>query len=192
LAKLNLAVKSLSGKIVCMGTWDATDALDEIVDEVRVWLPDVDVAGLPITGRILRLARYLEARREAELERFGLSSGDFDLLATVRRRATAEPIKIRDLQRSMMLSSGGTTKRLDRLEAVGLIDRRPDPNDRRGTLVALTPAGVDLIDRAAPVVVMNEAELVKTAIGSARDRAVVEAGLRRMLVDEEAVARAAP
>jgi DNA-binding MarR family transcriptional regulator len=175
-----------------MGTRDRTDALDEIVDEVRAWLPNSDVAGLPITGRILRLARYLEARREAELERFGLTSGDFDLLATVRRRATAEPIKIRDLQRSMMLSSGGTTKRLDRLEAVGLIDRRPDPNDRRGTLVALTPAGVDLIDRAAPVVVMTETELVKAAIGSTRDRAVVEAGLRRMLVAEEAVEQAAP
>lgn len=169
-----------------------TDALDGIVAEVREWLPDSDVLGLPITGRIMRLARYLEARREAELGRFGLSSGDFDLLATVRRRATAEPIKIRDLQRSMMLSSGGTTKRLDRLEAVGLIDRRPDPNDRRGTLIALTEAGVDLIDRAAPAIVAAETDLVQAAIGSTRERSAVEAGLRRLLVAEESLGHAAP
>ena len=74
--------------------------MDEIVDEVRGWLPDLDVSGLPITGRILRLARYLEAGREAQLAQFGLTLADFDLLATLRRRAASEPIKIRDLQLS--------------------------------------------------------------------------------------------
>ncbi|MEZ5227775.1 MAG: hypothetical protein R2710_14210 [Acidimicrobiales bacterium] len=63
--------------------------MDEVVEEVRRWLPDLDVAGLPITGRILRLARYLEAGREAELAQFGLTLGDFDMLATLRRRAAA-------------------------------------------------------------------------------------------------------
>ena len=63
--------------------------MDEIVEEVREWLPDVAVDGLPIVGRILRLARYLEAGRERELAAFGLTVGDFDLLATMRRRAAA-------------------------------------------------------------------------------------------------------
>ncbi len=47
-----------------------------------------------------------------------------------------------------MLSSGGITKRLDRLGEAGLVERRPDPNDRRGALVRLTRKGRVVIDRA--------------------------------------------
>jgi DNA-binding MarR family transcriptional regulator len=164
--------------------------MDEIVEEVRAWLPDGEVAGLAITGRVLRLARYLEAGREDELEPFGLTVGDFDMLATMRRRAEGEPIKIRDLQRSLMLSSGGTTKRLDRLEAAGLLERHPDPNDRRGTLVALSSKGLDLINEVVPVVIRHEAALVSAAIGSQRNRAALEDGLRQMLIAQEAIADA--
>jgi DNA-binding MarR family transcriptional regulator len=166
--------------------------MDEIVDEVRAWLPDLEVTGLPITGRILRLARYLEAERERELARFGLTVGDFDMLATMRRRAVDDPIKIKDLQQSLMLSSGGTTKRLDRLESAGLIQRRPDPADRRGTLVALTGPGLDLINRAVPAITRHETALVSDAIASARNRGLVEDGLRHMLVAQEAASGEAP
>jgi DNA-binding MarR family transcriptional regulator len=169
-----------------------TDAVDEIVEEVRAWLPDLEVIGLPITGRILRLARYLAAGREAELAQFGLTLGDFDMLATVRRRVADDPIKIRDLQRSLMLSSGGTTKRLDRLEAAGLIERRPDPNDRRGTLIKLTSEGLGLINEAVPAITRYESALVGGAIGSQRNRVATEDGLRQMLVVQEATAVETP
>jgi DNA-binding MarR family transcriptional regulator len=132
----------------------------------------------------------LEAGREDELEPFGLTVGDFDMLATMRRRAEGEPIKIRDLQRSLMLSSGGTTKRLDRLEAAGLLERHPDPNDRRGTLVALSSKGLDLINEVVPVVIRHEAALLSAAIGSQRNRAALEDGLRQMLIAQEAIADA--
>ena len=169
-----------------------TDAVDEIVDEVRAWLPDIEVAGLPITGRILRLARYLEAGREAELARFGLTLGDFDLMATLRRRAVDDPIKIRDLQRSLMLSSGGMTKRLDRLEAAALIERHADPNDRRGTLISLTAAGLGLIDEAVPAITRYETAVVTSAVASASGRRALEAGLRQLLVAQEAVSSETP
>ncbi len=171
-----------------MNVKSETDAVDEIVEEVREWLPDVDVAGLAVTGRILRLARHLETGRERALAPFGLTIGDFDMLATMRRRATGEPIKIRDLQRSLMLSSGGTTKRLDRLEHAGLIQRHPDPNDRRGTLITLSAKGLDLISQAVPVVLRHESALVSEAIGPQRNRSAVEDGLRRMLIAQEAAA----
>jgi DNA-binding MarR family transcriptional regulator len=166
-----------------------TDAIDEIVDDVhRIW-PELDVIGLPITGRILRLCRFLESRREEQLAPFGLTLGDFDMLATMRRRAADQPVNIRDLQRSLMLSSGGTTKRLDRLETAGLIQRLPDPNDRRGVLVALSPAGRSAIDEAIPAMTRFETALVEHAIDSSAARAAVEDGLRRLMLAQEAAGR---
>ena len=161
------------------------DAMDVIVDEVREWLPEVEVTGLSVTGRILRLARDLESLREETLRPFELTVGDYDMLATLRRRAAEGSMKIRDLQRSSMLSSGGTTKRLDRLEGAGLIERHPDPDDRRGTLITLSSRGLELISEAVPAVIGREPALVREAIGSNRRRETVEDGLRQMLLAVE-------
>jgi DNA-binding MarR family transcriptional regulator len=59
-----------------------------------------------------------------------------------------------------MLSSGGMTKRLDRLAEAGLIERRPDPNDRRGVLVRLTDHGKATVDTLLPVHLGNEQQLL--------------------------------
>ena len=107
------------------------------------------------------------------------------MLATMRRRAADRPINIRELQRSLMLSSGGTTKRLDRLEAAGLIDRLPDPTDRRGVLIGLSPAGRAVIDEAVPAITSYETTMVAAAIDSATARLAVEDGLRQMLIAQE-------
>lgn len=183
-----LAVKSLSGKIVLVSE-PTTDVLDEIEAIVRARCPGIDVSGLPITGRILRLARFLESGREQALEPFGLTLGDFDMLATLRRRADDRAVNIRELQRSLMLSSGGTTKRLDRLESAGYIDRLPDPTDRRGTLIALSASGFDLIDAAMPAVARHESAIVAGAVPSLQMRDHLEAGLRRLLIAHETDSR---
>lgn len=72
-----------------------------------------------------------------------------------------------------------------RLEGLGLVTREPDPVDRRGVLIRLTPAGRKVIDTAIPAVTESEAELVEQAIGSQRERTSVEAGLRRLLLARE-------
>ena len=164
---------------------DTHDVVDGIVDDVFDLYPGIEVNGLPITGRVMRLARYLEALREQWLGEFGLTVPDFDVLATMRRTAGNAAINVRELQRSMMLSSGGTTKRLDRLEHAGLIERLPDPNDRRGVLIRLTPAGIELIDQAIPAITAHENEVVGNAIPSTRRRDQVADGLRRLLLDRE-------
>ena len=61
---------------------------------------------------------------------------------------------------TMLLSSGGMTKRLDRLADAGLVERRPDPNDRRGTLVRLTSRGKTTIDTLLQVHLSNEQQLL--------------------------------
>lgn len=166
---------------------NGTDALDLVVDDTRRLLPDVDVIGLPITGRVLRLARHLEARREEVLASFGLSIADFDVLTTMRRRAGDGTLKVRELQRSMMLSSGGTTKRLDRLENAGLIERHPDPDDRRGVLVKLSPNGLDLVADALVAITRAENDIVTQALGSRSLREKIADGLRRLLAEQEVI-----
>lgn len=76
----------------------------------------------------------------------GLQAGEFDLLATLRRAGEPYALMPTALYESAMISSGGMTSRIDRLEKAGLIERRKHPSDRRGVLVALTPAGFELID----------------------------------------------
>jgi DNA-binding MarR family transcriptional regulator len=162
-----------------------TDAVHQIVGDVRDLYPDLDVIGLGITGRILRLAHYLEGARERRLAEFGLTFPDFDVLATMRRRVGSDAIKVGLLQRSILLSSGGTTKRLDRLESRGLIERLRDPDDRRGVLIRLTPRGIEVVDEAIPAITRVENDLVSTAISSEEQRVLVADGLRRLLVDQE-------
>ena len=169
-----------------MDTDTATDGIDDIVDDLRRHYPDLEPVGLPIAGRILRLARYLEGRREVQLDAYGLTPADFDVIATLRRKATSAAINVRELQHSLMLSSGGMTKRLDRLESAGLLQRERDPNDRRGVLIALTRAGTELIDEVLPAVTEAESELIAGAIGAARLRGQVADGLRQLLVAQEA------
>jgi len=74
------------------------------------------------------------------LQRFGLSIADFDVLNTLRRVSDQHGSKPSDMARSSLITTGAMTSRLDRLEQAGLIRRTPDPADRRGVLVRLTPA----------------------------------------------------
>lgn len=158
----------------------------DIIDRISSRLADLgveaDTGGLAVTGRILRLSRSIEAARDRLLGEFGLSVADFDVMATLRRRADPDGLKAKHLQASVMITSGGMTKRLDRLESAGLIERNPDPDDRRGVLITLTAEGRQVIDEALPVLLDAEAEMIRDAIGSARDRERLSGFLRRLLV----------
>jgi DNA-binding MarR family transcriptional regulator len=78
----------------------------------------------------------------------GIGRPEFDVLATLRRAGHPCQLSPGALAASMMLSTGGTTARLDRLEKAGLVQRLPDPQDRRGVLVRLTPRGREVVDAA--------------------------------------------
>jgi DNA-binding MarR family transcriptional regulator len=90
----------------------------------------------------------------------GLQPGEFDVLATLRRSGEPYMLSPTRLYEAAMISSGGMTNRLDRLEHAGLVERRPDPNDRRGKLIALTEAGKAVIDETIARHVANEERLL--------------------------------
>src|SRR5215218_991549 len=108
------------------------DDVDAIIEQWRVVRPELDHAPIGIVGRVSRLARELEARLEPVYQAHGLESGWHDVLATLRRSGPDHRLRPTDLTDATMLTSSGTTKRLDKLEQAGLISREADPNDRRG------------------------------------------------------------
>lgn len=156
------------------------DGVDLILEQWRRERPDLDTTPMGVIGRVSRLSRELERRLEPVFARQGLESGLFDVLATLRR--TGPPYRLRptDLAESLMLTSSGATKRLDRLEQAGLVARQPDPTDRRGILIELTPAGRRLVDSAVAEHVANESNLLSAL--SPTERRQLASLLRKLLL----------
>ena len=118
--------------------------------------PDLDAFSMAVIGRLGELSLLIS--RDHLLPFFaehGLQAGEFDLLATLRRSGEPYALMPTALYESAMISSGGMTSRIDRLEKAGLIERRKHPSDRRGVLVALTVAGFELIDSIITAHVAN-------------------------------------
>jgi DNA-binding MarR family transcriptional regulator len=156
------------------------DGVDTIIEQWRAARPDLDPSPIGVIGRISRLARELEARLEPVYKQHGLEPGWHDLLATLRRSGPPFALRPSDLTGTLMLTSSGTTKRLDKLEEAGLIVRGPDPNDRRAILITLTPAGKDLIDGVTAAHLANEASLLEGL--SAAEQRELAALLRKLLL----------
>jgi DNA-binding MarR family transcriptional regulator len=154
------------------------DGVDLILEQWARERPDLDVSPIGVIGRISRLARELEQRLEPVYREHGLDSGWYDVLATLRRAGPPYRLRPTEFTSTLMLTSSGTTKRLDRLEQAGLIARTPDPGDRRGTLITLTDAGHALLDTAIAAHVANEHRLL--AVLSKAEQRELAALLRKL------------
>ncbi len=143
-----------------------SDHVATIIDQWKKERPDLDPSSMLVIGRLSRLTRYIERALEANFKRYNLQSGTFDLLAALRRNGEPFLLTPTQLQAEMMLSSGATTHRIDLLEKRGLIERMPDPDDRRGTLVKLTVKGQELIDEAVVAHLETEDELLSMLTAS--------------------------
>jgi DNA-binding MarR family transcriptional regulator len=161
----------------------APDHVDVILAQWRRERPELDVAALGLLGRLFRAAHLADAKLAEGIAGHDLQPGWFDLLAALRRSGAPYELNPTELMRATMLSSGGMTKRLDRLEDAGLVERRPDPSDRRGTLVGLTRKGRAVIDEAVVTHVANEERLLRSL--SAPQRRAFENLLRVLLADLE-------
>ncbi|OIJ87160.1 MarR family transcriptional regulator [Streptomyces sp. MUSC 14] len=124
------------------------DPVDAIIDQWAAVRPDLDTRAMEVFGRIYRLSRAMGDRMEKAYQQYGISRGEFDVLATLRRSGEPYTLSPRQLSATLMLTTGGMTGRLDKLERGGLLRRSPDPHDRRGLKVTLTEKGLDVIDRA--------------------------------------------
>lgn len=158
------------------------DAVDQLVDQWRRERPDLDGEGLDAMatiGRLGRLAAVAAPLVDRVFARHGLRTGEFDVLAALRRSGEPYVLTPSELARTLMLSAAAMTNRLDRLEAAGHVDRRLDPDNRRSILVSLTGTGRALVDTVVTEHVANERSLLSTL--DPRDRRALDDLLRRLL-----------
>lgn len=161
------------------------DIVTRLIAQWKQVRPDLDPMPMRISGRLLRVAKLVHARTEHQLQQFGLALWQFDVLATLRRHD--HDLSPGQLLKQVMLTSGAMTHRLDKLEGDGLIKRRPDPEDRRGVLIHLTPTGRKLVDRAVKVR-FEEARLIESIL----EPAEAESLSRLLLKLEEGITRMPP
>ena len=161
---------------------------DEVDPLVAAWgreRPDLDVAPLQVLSRITRLAKHLDRARGAAFEAHGLEAWEFDVLAALRRAGSPYVLSPGRLLGRTLVTSGTMTNRIDRLQAGGMVERLPDPSDRRGVHVRLTPTGKERVDGAMADLREQESRILEVL--SPTERAQL-ADLLRALVqpfDEE-------
>ena len=158
------------------------DAIDRIVQQWNRERPNLDVSATHVLQRISRVYVLQSASFAAIFERYGITFGDFEVLAALLRSGVPYQMSPTRLGDAIVLSSGAMTNRIDQVEALGLVERLPDPSDRRGTLVALTREGLKTVDAAVVEHLANEERLLGTL--SATEREAIAGLLRKLLLSE--------
>jgi DNA-binding MarR family transcriptional regulator len=136
------------------------DHVARIIAQWAVQRPDLDVSPMGVIGRLHRLAAVLDDELRPVFAEAGLGDGDFDALASLRRSDPPHELTPGQLAASMMVTSGAVSKRLDRLERLGLVRRTVSGEDARSRRVRLTEKGFALVDDLLEKHVANEHRLL--------------------------------
>jgi DNA-binding MarR family transcriptional regulator len=156
------------------------DEVDRLVEAWRRERSDLDLRPMEVLSRVSRLSHHLDRARRQAFTEHGIESWEFDVLAALRRAGAPYELSPGRLLRETLVTSGTMTNRVDRLASRGLVERHPDPSDRRGVLVRLTPDGKDAVDGSFTGLLEAERELLADL--SASDQKVLAGLLRRLLL----------
>jgi DNA-binding MarR family transcriptional regulator len=146
-----------------LGAVYAVGMRDEVDELVEAWArerADLDLEPVEVFSRITRLARHLDRARRHAFTAHAIEPWEFDVLAALRRAGAPYELSPGRLLRETMVTSGTMTNRIDRLAERGFVDRLPDPDDRRGVLVRLRPAGKKTVDAAFAELLEAERDLL--------------------------------
>lgn len=156
------------------------DAIDQ---HIKLWtsaFPDLDRSVEGIVSRVQKLSRYLDKSFGETAAKFGLTLGEMDVLKHLRLKEHPHELSPGKLSEKLMVSSGAMTNRLDKLEAAGLIERAPEPSDRRGIIVRLTEEGIQRFGQAIEHQIEKEKKLIEVL--GAEDREQLAGLLRKLML----------
>jgi DNA-binding MarR family transcriptional regulator len=117
------------------------DHIDRFLAQIAATLPEIDLETEAIVDRISAINKRLKRELQETLAEHDLTHGEWQVMANLFHSGEPFCSSPGELSAELELSSGAMTNRLDRLESRGFVRRRPDPNDRRGVHVELTPEG---------------------------------------------------
>lgn len=137
------------------------DAVDQIIGQWSQSRPDLNLEPMALIGRISRVSSLFALEMAKTFETHGLNAAAFDVLATLRRSGPPYALSAGELMRSMMITSGSMTNRIQRLEKTKLIERKIDPSDARKASVQLTKKGFEIIEKAVVDHLTTQAKLVE-------------------------------
>jgi DNA-binding MarR family transcriptional regulator len=154
------------------------------IDRVRqLWakeVPGLDTAPIAVIARLGRLQAYVDRALHAVFSAHGLTRQSWETLASLRRVGAPYQLTPTELYQALMRTSGALTHTLHQLEYAGLVRRVPSEHDGRSVLVALTPAGLALVDRVGPEHLSNEHRMLATL--TTEEQATLAGLLRRLLI----------
>lgn len=155
-----------------------SDEVDRIIAEWRTERPELDLRSIDVVGRVTRCGLLVRNLSNRLYDRHAINQSVFDVLASLRRMGPPYRKTARELATSSLLTSGGMTMRLDRMERDGLIRRIRSVEDRRSVYAELTPAGFALIDRIIDDHLTRERAMLETLSAEEQEQL---AGLLRKL-----------
>jgi DNA-binding MarR family transcriptional regulator len=155
------------------------DSVDLLLNQWHEERPGHDLSGLSIVVRMQALSQEFRREAESALTSLNLQLWEYDALSALRRQGGGCELAATELARETRLSAGAMTNRIDRLKEKGYVQRRPDPDDRRGVLVSLTAAGRQVIDDA----IQARFDVANHQVGSlsSRDREMLAKLLRKLV-----------
>ncbi|MDX7992076.1 MarR family winged helix-turn-helix transcriptional regulator [Xenorhabdus littoralis] len=136
------------------------DHVDRLLIQWEQQRPDLDPSSMGVIGRLCRVSKIIEQRLQHVFREYGLSTIEFDILATLRRNNT--PITPTEMYQSVMLTSGAMSTRIEHMVQKGLIERIANEEDRRSCKVFLTSEGKALIDKAVESHLENQKNILES------------------------------
>lgn len=158
------------------------DFVDKLIQEWLDAVPSLDLSGLPVIARIVRMSHYISQFVDANFARYNLNVGEFEVLAALARNPDRQ-LSPKELQKKILISSGGLSNRINRLEDKKFIVRIPDPSDRRGVIVKITPEGRKLTLEAVVTHVAIEKALIQGL--QAEDREQLAELLKKLIKSQK-------
>ena len=137
------------------------DRVDRLIQRGTREYPELDINAKAITGRIVRVYNMVMRRFEPVFESHGVNFFMYITLAHLRLAGEPYELRPKELLKSSVITSGGLSNILNRLQKMGLIARSRDNEDGRGVMVNLTSAGKDLIDNLYAEIVSKEHEMTR-------------------------------
>jgi DNA-binding MarR family transcriptional regulator/predicted DNA-binding transcriptional regulator AlpA len=167
-----------------IGREAAQDFTDKLLADWKRERPSINEELFALFGRLQRAGRIFDKDVERSLNQHGLKVGEFIVLGALRRIGPPYCLTPTELFKSLLITSGTITKRIDRLEQRGLVERHPDPADRRGTMVCLTPLGKETADNAISYPGSEPYRWLQKIL-TPLERKVLERVLRKLLLARE-------